>query len=98
MCFINYICVSKIIFDVLCLFFLCYILLNDVLLNVADIFLRLLAITLNNIWYASVKSGSNCPVGHHWPACETSFEWRFASGPMVARHCMLAGRELVPRF
>ena len=24
-------------------------------------------------------------VGHHRPASETPFEWRFASGPIVAR-------------
>ena len=30
-------------------------------------------------------------VGHHRLASETPFEWRFAGGPMVARHSMLAG-------
>ena len=24
--------------------------------------------------------------GHQWPASETPFKWRFASGPMVAQH------------
>ena len=32
--------------------------------------------------------------GHHWPASETPFEWRFAGGPIVARHCLLAEYEL----
>ena len=30
-------------------------------------------------------------VDPHWPANETPFEWRFASGPMVASHCVLTG-------
>ena len=29
--------------------------------------------------------------GHHRSASETTFEWRFAGGPLVARHCTLAG-------
>ena len=32
---------------------------------------------------------------HHWPASETPFEWRFACGPMVARHCVLSGLFLI---
>ena len=34
---------------------------------------------------------SNIKKGHHRPAGETPFEWRFAGGPMVVQHCMLAG-------
>ena len=30
-------------------------------------------------------------LGHHRPASETRFEWRFASGPMVARLQMFTG-------
>ena len=25
-------------------------------------------------------------VGHHRPACETPFKWRFAGGPMMPQH------------
>ena len=28
--------------------------------------------------------------GNYWPASETPFKWRFAGGPMMARHAMLA--------
>ena len=28
--------------------------------------------------------------GHHRPASETPFKWRFAGGPMMAQHLMLA--------
>ena len=31
--------------------------------------------------------------GHHQPASETPFEWRFTGGPMVAQHCLLAGSD-----
>ena len=24
-------------------------------------------------------------LGHHWPASETTFKWRFTGGPMLAR-------------
>ena len=33
----------------------------------------------------STKSGC-----HYWPASETPFKWRFAGGPMMVRHVMLA--------
>ena len=33
----------------------------------------------------------NTKPDHYQPASETPFEWRFACGPMVARHCMLTG-------
>ena len=29
--------------------------------------------------------------GQGRPASEMSFEWRFASGPILVRHCVLAG-------
>ena len=29
---------------------------------------------------------------HHQPTSETPFKWRFAGGPIVARHCMLTGK------
>ena len=29
-------------------------------------------------------------VGHHWPASETPFKWRFAGVPMMTEHLMLA--------
>ena len=38
-----------------------------------------------------LKPRKQLKAGHHRPASETSFEWRLAGGPMVARHCMLAG-------
>ena len=28
--------------------------------------------------------------GHHWPASETPFKWRFAGVPLMAQHRMLA--------
>ena len=34
-------------------------------------------------------------VGHNRPAIETPFEWRFASGPIVTRGCMLATFVLI---
>ena len=33
--------------------------------------------------------------GHHQPASETPFEWRFAGGPIVTRDSMLAGSYVV---
>ena len=30
-------------------------------------------------------------VGRGWPASEMTFEWRFASGQILVRHCVLAG-------
>ena len=30
-------------------------------------------------------------VGHHQPASETPFTWRFADGMMVVQYCVLAG-------
>ena len=35
--------------------------------------------------------------GHLRPASETPFEWRFAGGSMVARHCMLLSKCCSPR-
>ena len=39
------------------------------------------------IWRPASK---HLKAGHHRLAIETPFEWRFAGGPMVAPHCMLA--------
>ena len=36
--------------------------------------------------------------GHHRPTSETPFEWRFAGGPMVARHFVLAGVLYLQNF
>ena len=33
--------------------------------------------------------------GNYRPASETTFEWRFAGGPIVARDCILAGKNML---
>ena len=30
-------------------------------------------------------------MGHHWPASETPFKWRFTGVPIMAEHFMLVG-------
>ena len=42
--------------------------------------------------------GKHLKAGHLRPASETPFEWHFACGPMVARHCMLAGIHSLERI
>ena len=37
------------------------------------------------------QPGKHLKAGHHQRPSETPFKWRFTSGPMLARHCVLAG-------
>ena len=47
--------------------------------------------------YHAEGPNSTIKAGHHRPARETPLEWRFAGGPMVARHTMLGELVLVLR-
>ena len=47
--------------------------------------LRIISIIKTNIKTKHKKAGQG------WPASEMPFEWRFASGPILVRHCVLAG-------
>ena len=37
------------------------------------------------------KTGKPLKAGRQWPFSEAPLKRRFAGGPMVARHCVLAG-------
>ena len=47
--------------------------------------------TTPNPGYHMASGPETLKAGHHWPVSETPFEWRFAGGPMVARHYTYAG-------
>ena len=40
---------------------------------------------------SKLTSKLNIKTGQGRPASEMPFEWRFASGPILVRHCVLAG-------